>query len=189
MDLGQILQQAAHAAQAFTPNSTPVVELIAPWVRSLTLSAPARWLPVLAEHAACAHKAGTRRCGARAVVACVACGRRICLSHALVGADANGVCHDCVTDVASRKSPRQVERKELRAEPVRPKAEPARRGSAAFEGIEPALQSAYETLGCMPSDTDDEVEHAYNVRMKFATNKADKALLVKSFERIAKSRV
>lgn len=189
MDLGHFLQTAAHAAQAFTPNSSPIVDLIAPWVRSLSLSAPSRWLPVLAEHAACAHRAGSRRCGARAVVACVACGRRICLSHALVGADANGVCHDCVTDVASRKSARQVERKELRAEPVKPKAEPQRRVPAAFEGVEAALQSAYETLGCLPSDTDDEVEHAYNVRMKFATNKAEKALLVKSFERIAKSRV
>lgn len=181
MDLGQLFQHAAHAAQAFAPGGSPVLELIAPFVQRLALSAPARWLPVLARHEACGHS----RCRTRAVVECVSCGRSVCLGHALVGAEAQGICHDCVVDVASRKDkPKDKRRAEplLRAEPVKP---PSRRDP--FAGLPAEVRDAYQHLGCLPSDSDEEVEVAFKTRQRFA-KKAEQSLLVKSLKTVADHR-
>jgi len=182
MDLGQILQHAAHAAQAFAPGGSPVLDLIGPFVQRLALSAPARWLPVLARHEACGHS----RCRTRAVVECVSCGRSVCLGHALVGAEAQGICHDCVVDVASRKDkPKDKRRPEpqLRAEPVKP----AQSRRDPLSGLPQEVRDAYQHLGCLPADSDEEVNVAFKTRQRFA-KKAEQPLLIKSLKTIADHR-
>jgi hypothetical protein len=183
MDLGQLLQHAAHAAQAFAPGGSPVLDLISPWVQRLALSAPGRWLPVLARHEACGHS----RCRTRAVVECVSCGRSVCLGHALIGAEAQGICHDCVLDVASRtdkpKDKRRAPEPLLRAEPVKP----AHSRRDPFAGLPAEVRDAYQHLGCLPSDGDEEVNVAFKTRQRFA-KKAEQALLVKSLKILADHR-
>lgn len=177
--LASLMQGAATVARALEGGTVP--QLVGEWAQQLLVSAPGKWLPVLARQERCAHA----RCSQQAVVECVVCKSRTCLHHALVGADGNGICHDCVLEAAaSRKAAAAPKLKE----------QPRRRsGKAAakppvdpYEGLPAAVRRAYEELKCSPADSFEHIQNTVHARVRMAKTDAERRLIANALNTLSK---
>lgn len=146
--LAQMLGNAASAVENLQDGHTQMLltNLIGPWALSIARLAPQKWkLPVNVPPACEMDVRPEHVCGQFAIGGCHACGRPICLQHALVAADASLMCWSCVR-VAAKHT----------------KAWVPRNAAAPRETIE----WAYELLGVTKTSTNEEVKKAYKERIK-----------------------
>jgi len=133
-----------------------ITHLIGPWALGIARLAPAKWLLPVGVAPACALEVGPRLCGGFAIGACHACGRPICLGHALVSADATLVCWACMR---------------LAAQHAKRWAPP---GAQAQGAAGRGLDWAYTLLGVSADSTQEEIKKAYKIRIgRFHPDKID----------------
>lgn len=147
--LAQMLGNAANAVENIQQAqlNTLLTQVVGPWAMGIARLAPSKWqLPVDVPPSCEMDVQPGRVCGQFAVGGCHACGRPICLQHALVAADATLVCWSCMR---------------LAAKHTKPWVPRTNGGAAGRETIE----WAYELLGVTKEATDAEVKHAYKERV------------------------
>jgi len=124
-----------------------VTQLIGPWAIGVARHAPTKWLLPTNVPPACALELNAHHqvCGAFAIGGCHACGRPICLAHALVAADATIVCWQCMRVAAKHTTPWAP--------------------AIAQQAESPGVQWAYDLLGLKTDCTLEEAKKAFKVRI------------------------
>lgn len=139
---GVIQTYSTEESQAFLSR------LLMPWAIRVAQLAPSRWVLPARVAPVCALEQQGRLCAAFAVGACHICSRPICMTHALVSANADLVCWACMK-VAAQHAPKwQATKPEL-----------------GQKGAESGSDWAYEMLGIERGATKAQIKAAFKKRI------------------------
>jgi len=87
--------------QAPGPVHVRVWQELGPWLRTLSVEAPIKWVQRLAANQPChviaAFNGAHERCRRAACAACMGCGGPVCLSHAFINAEGEAICYACAS--------------------------------------------------------------------------------------------